>query len=50
MITEQAKQMAGVFSRPSQNGHRSRTWIWQRIRDITEGLHVCGTEPEGHLR
>src|SRR5260370_28396731 len=46
MVTEQAKQMAefhaSIAARTSKPDLDLAT-----MRDITEGLHVCGTEPEG---
>src|SRR5215831_21061298 len=46
MITEQAKQMAECFASITKRLSKPNLDI-ATIRDICEGLHVCGTEPEG---
>src|SRR5215472_4629548 len=46
MTTEQAKQMAECFASITKRLSKPNLDI-ATIRDICEGLHVCGTEPEG---
>ena len=46
MITEQAKQMAEFFASLAERTSKPDLDL-ATMRDINEGLHVCGTEPEG---
>src|SRR5258708_39307779 len=46
MITEQAKQMAEFFASHAERVSKPGLDLATK-RDINEGLHVCGTEPEG---
>jgi len=46
MITEQAKQMAEFFASHAERVSKPDLDLATK-RDINEGLHVCGTEPEG---
>ncbi len=46
MVTEQAKHMAEFFESIAERTSKPDMDL-ATMRDITEGLHVCGTEPEG---
>ena len=46
MATEQAKHMAELFASVSERTSTSGLDL-ATIRDISERLHVCGTEPAG---
>src|SRR5260370_20574607 len=46
MVTEQAKQMAEFFASIAARTSKPDLDV-ATMRDINEGLHVCGTEPEG---
>jgi hypothetical protein len=46
MVTEQAKHMAEFFESIAERTSKPDMDL-ATIRDITEGLHVCGNEPEG---
>lgn len=46
MATEQAKHMAELFASVSERTSKPGLDL-ASIRDISERLHLCGTEPEG---
>src|SRR5260221_3248612 len=46
MVTEQAKQMAEFYASIAERMSKPDLDL-ATMRDISEGLHVCGTEPEG---
>src|SRR5258708_27080773 len=46
MVTEQAKQMAEFFASLAARTSKPDLDL-ATMRDINEGAHVCGTEPEG---
>src|SRR5258707_14720145 len=46
MVTEQAKQMAEFFASLAARTSKPDLDL-ATMRDINEGVHVCGTEPEG---
>ena len=46
MATEQAKHMAELFASVSERTSKPGLDL-ATIRDISERLHLCGTEPEG---
>src|SRR5260221_14210936 len=46
MVTEQAKQMAEFFASIAKRRSKPDLDL-ATMRDINEGLHVCGTDPEG---
>src|SRR5258707_14229640 len=46
MVTEQARQMAEFYASIAKRVSKAYPDV-ATMRDIDEGLHVCGTEPEG---